>query len=198
VFCLPPALDAERAATSLRTIKGQFSMSSPFRLSASLFVIAGIAACGPAKSDGVDTAKATQAAATPIPSFTKAQFASLRWIDGKWRGKTPAGQPIWDSYRMVNDSTMHQGTFTDSTYKTQRDSAVVSWRNGTVIDQGSGAPWFATALDSSGVSFSLPKSPMNRITWIHHSVNEWEAQITSPDRLGHEQRTIYHMRRFGR
>jgi hypothetical protein len=172
-------------------------MSSPFRLSASLLVLAGMAACSPAKSDAIDTAKPTQAAAA-IPSFTKAQFASLRWIDGRWRGMTPEGRPIWDSYRMVNDSTLHQGTFTDSTYKTQRDSAVVSWRKGTIIDQGSGSPWFATVLDSSGVSFSLPKAPLNRITWIRHSANEWEAQISRPDQLGHEQRTVFHMRRFSR
>jgi hypothetical protein len=153
---------------------------------AALVPIAVIAACGPAKPGKADTS---------LPHFTKAQFASIRWLDGRWRGVDSAGKPFFEAYRVVNDSTMHQGTFSDSTFATQTDSAVVGWRNGVVVDQGASSPWVATRLDSGVVTFALTKAATNRFVWIRHSPDEWEAQIYTPDRAGREQRVVYRMQR---
>jgi hypothetical protein len=164
----------------------------------SLVLFAAAAACGSTKSGGADTGVATQGgapAAAAVPTFTKSQFASVRWLDGKWRGVATNGKPFFEAYRHVNDSTMHQGTFSDSTFKVQTDSAIVAFRAGKVIDQGNGPPWVATHLDSAGVMFVLPRTPTSRIVWLRHSPDEWEAQIYTPDKLGQVQRVVYHMKR---
>jgi hypothetical protein len=154
-----------------------------------------IVACGPAKSGGSDTANsALKTAAAPV-TFTKAQFGAIRWVEGRWRGLDVKGKPFFEAYRMIDDSTMHEGTFSDSTFKTQTDSAIIGWRNGLVVDRGNGKPWNATHLDSAQVGFALVGGKGQRFAWFRHSPDEWEAQIFTPDVIGHEVKVVYRMQR---
>jgi hypothetical protein len=155
-----------------------------------------VAACGPAKVDKTDTQPPSSAPAdSTLPHFTKADFASLRWLDGRWRGRLPDGKPFFESYAVVNDSTIHQGAFSDSTFQTQTDSSVLGLRGGLLVQQGQGSTWVASHLDSAAVRFDLVKAPANYFTWTRRGADAWEAQLFNVDARGQQQRVVYQMRR---
>lgn len=97
--------------------------------------------------------------------------------------------------RFLDDSTFRTASFSDSTFRTQKDSATVSLRDGRVIDQGSGAPWIATRLDSNGVNFVSEAAPANHILWSRAAPDGWFAHIFTTDRTGTESRTLLKMER---
>ena len=169
-----------------------------------MVLIAGVAmllgACGPPNSSHADSQRTggTATAQSIAAKFTLADFANMRWLEGDWRGTTSSGKPFYESYRMVNDSTMHMGGFADSAFRTQTDSAVIALRGGQVLDQGDGTPWAATHLDSHFVNFGSMRTPANHFAWRRQSADRWEALIFTTDHLGHEQRIVYAIQRVKR
>ena len=161
-----------------------------------LFVLLLVAACGPAKVDSADTQPLTSVPAdSTLPHFTKTDFASLRWLAGRWRGLLPDGKPFFEAYSVVNDSTIHQAAFSDSTFKTQTDSSMIGLRGGLVVHQGQGSSWVASHLDSRVVRFDLVKAPANYFSWSRRGADAWEAQLFNVDGRGQQQRVVYQMQR---
>src|SRR5258708_21651905 len=121
-------------------------------------------ACTPSDTKAGDSHAIASAGSTPAngrPRFTVADFAHLRWLAGDWQSRTSNGKSFYDRYRVSDDSTMRQASFSDSTFRTQKDSALIGLRGGRVIDRGDGAPWFATRIDTNGVNFESQAAAAN-------------------------------------
>ena len=90
---------------------------------------------------------------------------------------------------------MQYATFSDSTFRIQKDSAVIGLRGGLVIDRANGAPWFATRIDTAGANWKSQASPTNHFAWTRVSRDRWTTQIFITDRNGAETRTVYQVER---
>jgi hypothetical protein len=132
-----------------------------------------------------------------VGRFTAAQFASLRWIEGTWRGHLPDGGAFYERYRFVDDSTIAMRAFADSTLTSTTDSARIALRDGMIADEGGAARWAATRLDSTGVAFTPIEGATNAFTWTRNHGDRWSAALTWTDTHGEAHSVTYPMERVG-
>ena len=144
-----------------------------------------------------DTTPTASASAKSNP-YSLAQFAQLRWLEGRWRGTLPDGGFFYEQYRWLDDSTIVMHAFGDSAFARATDSARVSLRFGVVANEGITARWVATRLDSAAVEFIPRRGASNGFTWVRESPDRWTATLQSPSGDGRMRSTVYHVERVGR
>jgi hypothetical protein len=127
-----------------------------------------------------------------------ADFRHLRWLEGRWRGTLPAGGYFYEQYRSLDDSTIAMHAFADSTFSRATDSARLTLRNAVIANEGIGARWVATQIDSSTVEFVPRVGASNGFGWARESANRWTATLHSTDSAGRMQHTVYPMERIER
>lgn len=174
------------------------------RAAAITFAILIAASCGSESRVGSGTpadsaTRATQSAArAPVAGhYTVQDFGRLRWLVGSWRGRLPDGGYFHERYQLANDSTILMKGFPDSLFARVTDSARITFRGGTVADEGS-TRWVATRLDSTGVDFASERNATNNFTWTRESPSRWTATLRSIDREGRPRTTVYPMERVRR
>jgi hypothetical protein len=104
-------------------------------------------------------------------TVTPEQFHQIHWILGKWRGTFAGGAPFFESYLMMDDSTIAQATWSDSTFTNRSDSSVISLRNGRVTN-GSAV---ATEWNTGSVHFESNDTKANSYTWRTENADRWIA-----------------------
>jgi hypothetical protein len=156
------------------------------------FAAVSLGACKDPKQADYET-PAAPAAPVPAPKqFELADFKRLAWLEGYWHGRLPDGSSsFYERYHVVDDSTITQGGYADSSFTTKGDSAVIAFRNGVVVDSAPGEiPWHATALDSIMVDFRKSNDAKNHFTWTYEKArDQWVARLfpkggdTLPERI---------------
>jgi len=157
-----------------------------------------VAACErPAPVPAADTP--APAAVTPVPpaaSFSPAQFAQLRWVEGRWRGQGGGVPAFFEAYRWVDDSTIRKYDFGDSTFRTPTDSGNIVLRAGQVRSGSPTQSWIAVALDSVSVRFAPERGVSNGFEWRRGAPGSWTARLTW-DSAGVSRERVYDMRAVG-
>jgi len=149
-------------------------------------------------SAGVLLLVSTAAAQQPL-RVTPAQFRSLAWLEGQWRGRTDRGQWFYESYALVNDSTLATHTFPDSTFAAPTDSSEIRLRGSEVVSQSGRKRWVVAALDTSHVRFVPVAGARNSFTWRRQSPGVWTATLRWPAKIGRRTRmVVYRMERVTR
>jgi hypothetical protein len=188
---------------AMRTSKHLVAIISAFAAVTSLATLSACRAevrAADSASSGASTAAAGTAAApatqaSPAGSFTLADFAHLRYLDGSWRGKLPDGKYFYERYRIVDDSTIAMQGFSDSTYATVSDSSRIALRGTTVASEGPASRWEATRLDSTSVDFVSARNSSSGFTWKRETADRWTATIRSTGGDGQARSTVYNMER---
>jgi hypothetical protein len=123
-------------------------------------------------------------------------FQQLRWLSGSWRGEG-GGQPtFYVQYRFVDDSTIASETFSDSKFRTLKESTRVELRNHRVTLRSGTGQWIVTSLDSTSAAFRHLGGAPDDFVWQHHAANEWLAVHAWPPGVDYPARTAtYHMQR---
>jgi hypothetical protein len=147
---------------------------------------------------------ATPAAAPPrAQRITVRELRQLRWIVGDWRGEGTQGTtqaPFFERYRFADDSTLLVESSADSTWSRSTETSRFALRGGRFGNEGTGALWVATTLDSVSVRFLPVAHARNSFTWGRQAnigaTLEWTAVIETPV-AGHDlpRRRHYLMRR---
>lgn len=159
--------------------------------------VLGLAAC--ARDPGGDPADAGAIAgnarrATPAAVRTTIdQFRQLRWIEGRWRGAESGGAPFFEAYRFVDDSTIQQYTYADSTFSTASDSGLVRLRGDTVTSGWPVLRYVATAIAADSVHFAALPGAANDFTWRSAGAGGWTARLTW-DSAGVARERLYVLR----
>jgi hypothetical protein len=143
-----------------------------------------------------DTSVQTSALGKSKP-FSLADFRHLRWLEGRWKGTLPQGGYFYEQYRSLDDSTIAMHAFADSTFTRATDSARLTLRNAVIANEGIGARWVATRIDSAFVDFVPRVGATNGLSWARESPNRWTATLHGADSAGRTQRTVYPMERVG-
>lgn len=154
---------------------------------------------GCSKSDQPPADYETPAApAAPLPTtFVLGDFRKIGWLEGSWRGRLPTGSYFYEMYHLVNDSTISMGAYTDSTFKTKSDSAMIGFRNSSIIEESGGPPWRATRLDSATVEFEQ-EGTRKRFTWTRDAMDRWTARLYNAGANINEPTLTYLMERVKR
>jgi hypothetical protein len=159
----------------------------------------GVLAC--AKNDAEQPPKDfsnPSAPGQPVPAkFAIADFNALRYLEGMWQGALPNGNPFYESYHFVNDSTIFQANHTDSTFRKKSDSSLITFRGGVVIDSSySGKTYTAERLDSSIVDFRA--GPSYHFAFTRAGNDAWTANLYNKLPDGTEKVTTYRLKRIRR
>ena len=148
--------------------------------------------CGLAFS-GLGASAAAQQAPVRV---TPAQFRSLAWLEGRWRGQAEGGKPFYESYVFVDDSTLASRTFPDSTFAAPSDSSEIRLRGSELVSQSGKKRWVAALLDTAHVRFAPVAGARNSFTWRRKSADVWVATLRWPTRFSRRPRTlVYRMER---
>lgn len=127
-------------------------------------------------------------------TVSPAEFKSLRWLEGRWKGKAPDGKPFYEAYRFTDDSTIATWNYPDSTALVATDSGEIRLRGGQATSGGEQVAWVVAALDSGTVEFAPLRSARNSFTWAREPGGGWVATLHWPA-SGNEpaREVVYHM-----
>ena len=115
---------------------------------------------------------------TPAPAPVSADlFRSLHWIEGDWRGTGAGGLVFFERYRFLNDSTIEQTTYADSTFAKPQDRSLLALRAGAVT-KGDPARWVVIRADPAGWQFAHVRDAANRFLWQPLDAHRWIAILT--------------------
>lgn len=129
---------------------------------------------------------------TPIPaSVTPEQFKQFSWIEGQWRGSEAEGEPFFESYHMIDDSTVVGRTWSDNTFSTVTDSSRIQLRNSEVTSGSS----VVTQWNNTSMHFEPRDKSGNTFTWSKESAAQWTAKLYWKDKSGAPQGRTYIMKR---
>jgi len=107
---------------------------------------------------------------------TRAEFQSLAWLKGDWRG-TGEKRPFFERYEMVNDSMIQIHYYADSTRSVESGRGRVYLSDGLIYHTADGGIWVAAQLDSTGIHFVPYQGAHNSFRWIRLSSTTWEAVL---------------------
>ncbi|MGH7467960.1 MAG: hypothetical protein ACRENP_08240 [Longimicrobiales bacterium] len=157
----------------------------------SVKLLSALAVCACTGSDAppaADTAPASAPTAeAPRPRFTMDHFRGLHWLAGNWKGTMPNGSHFFESYRVVNDSTIQMYAHADSTLGAPTDSARIYFSDGTIYD---GPQAVVDRIDENGVRFTSTGANRYVFVWKSTGPDSWTAT------LGANGETTYHMTRL--
>ncbi|NOT09424.1 MAG: hypothetical protein HOP28_14610 [Gemmatimonadales bacterium] len=141
---------------------------------------------------GTSSVLAQAAVQTPV---SREQFAALGWLLGAWRGSGGRFPAFFEEYRLLNDSTIRQRAFADSTFTTVSDSSDIEWREGAVRKTRRGnAQYVVVRVTADSLQFARPARPGGGFVWIRESPDRWTALLAPPP--GQPEPTIYRMQRL--
>jgi hypothetical protein len=106
----------------------------------------------------------------------------LYWMAGVWVGSGGAYKSFYEIREAINDSTLRQRSFTDSTFYTISDSAdIVVLRDGGIIVSRSGVVrWRALRGGTDTIRFDPATGTRGGMTWIRITDREWIEIIDGP------------------
>lgn len=164
-----------------------------------LVLLAG--ACSPGERAEPDapasgSAESPAPAARPAATVSAADFQTLRWLEGTWRGTGGGVDPFFERYRMLDDTTLLRQTYSDSTLGTVSDSARVVLRGNIVVEPAHDPAWRATSFDSVSWRFESIERAGHAFTWRRDTPDRWTAILESRNAAGRPQERIYTLERI--
>jgi len=146
-----------------------------------------IAGCGGERAPAAD-----RAAVRPA-SVSAAQFESLAWLSGRWRGAEATSAPFFEAYVPQASGTIRTYTYADSTFSAPSDSGLLQLRGDTLFSGSPSMQWVATSFDSARVEFAPWRGATNRFTWHRTAPGAWTATLEWEER-GTPRQRVYEMR----
>lgn len=166
------------------------------RVGALLLLGVAAQACGKAETsdEAGNSAPAPAAAPAVQPAPVSAeQFASLGWLIGDWRGSGGQYPAFYESYRLLNDSTIEQRAFSDSTFTTATETSEIALRAGAIQSLSGGTVRnVVTRISGDSVFFARPNRAGGEFVWVKGPDGQWTAILGGAGGA----RTVYEMRRI--
>ncbi len=151
----------------------------------------GVLACSKPEEKPAPTSTPSVVAA-PV---TRDQIVQLRWLEGRWRGSEAGGQPFFEGYRFISDSSIRSLTFADSTFTTVNDSSTIALIGTSLISGSTAMAWVVTAIDSQHITFEPLRVATNSFSWTRTGPDTWIATLKWKSETGEAQQRIYEMKR---
>jgi hypothetical protein len=139
------------------------------------------------------TVSVVQVAAQTPTQVSPDEFASLRWLEGRWFGSGDGVEAFHESYRFLDDGTIEQSTWPDATFTTPDSRSVLELRGGFVTKSRDGTvESVVTHLDDEEIRFEWAERGRPGFRWTRISDDAWVAVL---ERRG-QAPVVYNMRRL--
>jgi hypothetical protein len=138
---------------------------------------------------------------TALTGLGKSDFRSMRWLGGEWRGTNArgAGQPFFERYVIVNDSTMAHYSAPDSLFSSISDSSWTGLRQGRIVHGSSKSEYALSHVDAGSVVFIPVRGAQNMFIWRKTDADHWLAVLlTQPAPNAPAREVVYEMTRIRR
>lgn len=137
---------------------------------------------------------ATIAAST---KFTAAEFQSLRWLEGNWRGTENGQNPFYERYRFAGDDRLEMQSFKNPQMtEPGEDTSVTFFKDGAIYHQVGRAVWAAERLSKTEIAFAPKENARNSFVWKMESPDIWTAELIFTDRNGQTKKNVYRLERL--
>jgi hypothetical protein len=126
-------------------------------------------------------------------SFSTADIARLRWIQGTWRGSGVDQAPFFERYRFENESTLVVDSFPDEKLDKVEHTTRFELKDGRF---GS-SHYVASSIDDNAINFEPLANAKNSFRWERVSDNAWKATLNLPAEGNRPARErVYNMERI--
>jgi hypothetical protein len=127
--------------------------------------------------------------------FTDADFAHLRFLEGRWVGKGPDGSDFYEEYSFPNGTEMRSNRYPDATFTTSTDGSVVALHDGQVMSTWKEFTWKASALVPGNACFAPVNAPSS-FCWERVSNSEVHVTQRWSDEKGAPHEYVVPLRRL--
>lgn len=96
--------------------------------------------------------------------FTQADFAQLRFLEGRWSGRAPDGSTFYEAYDFPADGQMRSRRFTNERFEEASDGSSIALADGVITSTWGEFTWRATEVSDGFVAFDPVNAP-SRFSW---------------------------------
>lgn len=121
-----------------------------------------------------------------------ADFQTLRWLEGSWRGTEQGRNPFYERYQFESDTLVRIHYLADSTAVQTANIGSVYLSGGVVYHEAGGGRWRAVRMDSTRIDFAPAERVTNAFTWARESGDAWVATLHNPGAVA----TVYRLERL--
>ena len=108
-------------------------------------------------------------------SVKKEDLSLMKWIEGNWMGDYK-GSPFYETYKMVNDSTLSITTYSNVGSSTATSSEeFIFWKDGAYY-MGDGEKYKVVLLDTGEIKM-VPLKASNEVYWKRVDDSTWAAEL---------------------
>lgn len=127
--------------------------------------------------------------------FSAADFAHLRFLEGRWEGIGPDGSPFHEQYLFPSDTEMRSLRYADASFSEAVDGSAVRLEDGTVTSTWQQFSWIATQLAPGKACFDPVEAP-SAFCWERVSDTEVRVLQRWSDEQGNPQQYVVALRRL--
>jgi hypothetical protein len=122
--------------------------------------------------------------------YKKTDLIKIKWIEGKWKGLYK-GQPFYEFYQMINDSTIEITSFDWNGKDSSNTSrSYVQWQDGFYY-LGKEKNYKTISFTDKEIVMKKNYKANNDVIWRYSDASGWDAILESPGGV-----VRYHMERF--
>ena len=127
-------------------------------------------------------------------TFSTADIAKLRWLEGTWRGSGVDQAPFFERYRFENESTLAVDGFADEKLDKVDDTSRFELKDGRFGT----SHYVASSIDDNAINFEpVVGKAKNSFRWERVSDNAWKATLKWPAEGNKPARErVYNMERI--
>jgi hypothetical protein len=127
--------------------------------------------------------------------YTAEQFATLKFLEGRWTGTAPDGTAFFESYDFPDATTMRTRRFGDPSFVTMSDESRITLEGGKILSRWGDYSWQAVELGDGVIRFDAVDAP-GGFAWRRIDAATVEVQQNWVDPKGRPQRHIMLLHRL--
>lgn len=134
---------------------------------------------------------------TAAPTFTVADLAQLKFLEGRWKGTGPDGKAFYEAYDFPDARTFRSRRYPDATFSAPTDGSAVTFEDGAIVSRWGAYTWKAVEVTASQACFGPVNAP-SAFCWRRTGDGTAEVVQRWTDRDGKEQRYTVPLERLPR
>jgi hypothetical protein len=128
-------------------------------------------------------------------AYTPEQFATLKFLEGRWTGTAPDGTAFFERYDFPDSKTMRIRRFGDPSFVTMSDESRITLEGGRILSRWGDHSWQAAELGDGMVRFEAVAAP-GGFTWRRIDADTVEVQQRWNGPKGKPQSHVLTLRRL--
>ena len=118
--------------------------------------------------------------------FEPSALDHLHFLEGRWTGAGPDGQPFYEAYRRADANTLITERYGDASFERIVDGSTVSWEDGVITSRWGDFSWRAEEIRPGFAQFAPIDAP-STFTWRRVDAETTEVTQHWTDENGVEQ-----------